>query len=80
MRTVETEVVEGFSRDELILMLSRIRRKFNQSPLSIPTFYRYCDYLSITPKFRYSYEEKRRLSLICIHYAQGGKTSNLPDI
>ena len=80
MRTVEAEVVEGFSRDELILMLSRIRRKFNQPPLSVPTFYRYCDHLSITPKFCYDREDKRRLSLICIHYSQGGKTSNLPDI
>ena len=47
MRTVEAEVLEGFSRDELILMLSRFRRKFHQPPLSVPTFYRYCDCLSI---------------------------------
>ena len=28
-------------------MLSRFRRKFHQPPLSVPTFYRYCDCLSI---------------------------------
>jgi hypothetical protein len=73
-------VGEGYSRDEVILILSRLRRKLNRPPLSIPTFYRWLDLLSISPKFRYSDVELKRLAALCRHFSQGGKTSNLPAV
>lgn len=73
MRSLEVIVCKGFSRDELILILSRIR----QRPVSIPTFYRWLDQASITPKSEYSNDEAKQLAKLARHFARGGKTKNL---
>uniref|UniRef100_A0A832H2S3 Uncharacterized protein n=1 Tax=Oscillatoriales cyanobacterium SpSt-402 TaxID=2282168 RepID=A0A832H2S3_9CYAN len=80
MRNLEPLVLEGYSRDEVIHLLSHQRRVFSRPPISVPTFYRWIGELAISPKLRYSESDLQRLMKLCVHYAQGGKTSNLPDI
>lgn len=80
MRTIEAIPVVDYSRDEAILILSRLRAKFKCRPISVPTFYRWLGELGITPKWRYSDEDLKRLSTVCVHYSQGGKTANLPEV
>ncbi len=77
---LEVDIPQGFSRFEVCLMLNRIRNRCSKPPVSRPTFYRWCGELGITPKFRYSHNEVKRLSALCLHYAQGGKSTNLPVI
>lgn len=80
MRNLEPLVLEGYSRDEVIHLLSHQRGVFSRPPVPVQTFYRWLSELGITPKHRYSDADLQRLMKICIHYSQGGKTSNLPDI
>jgi hypothetical protein len=80
MRNVKPLVLEGYSRDEIVHLLSHQRRIFSRPSISSATFYRWIGELSISPKFRYSESDLHRLMKLCIHYSQGGKTSNLPDI
>jgi hypothetical protein len=76
----EIELPKGFSRLEVCLMLNRLRNKFGKRPIGKSTFYRWCGELGITPKFRYSTEEVNRLQKLCLHYSQGGKSTNIPAI
>jgi len=80
MRNVKPLVLEGYSRDEVVHLLSHQRRVFSRPPISAATFYRWIGELSISPKFRYSEADLQRLMRLCAHYAQGGKTSNLPEL
>ena len=61
-------------------MLNRVRTRFSKPPLGRSTSYRWCDELGITPKFRYSVKEVKRLQRLCLHYCQGGKTTNFQDL
>lgn len=74
MRDVEPLVVEGYSRDEVLHLLSHQRRVFSRQSVSVATFYRWIGELSISPKFRYSESDLQRLMKLCAHYSQGGKT------
>jgi len=80
MRSLEPLVLEGYSRDEVIHLLSHQRRVFSRPPVAPATFYRWLGELGISPKLRYSESDLQRLMKICAHFSQGGKTSNLPDI
>ena len=77
---LETEILQGFSRSEVFLTLNRVRTRFCKPPVSEPTFYRWLGELGITPKFRYSVKEVKRLQRLCLHYCQGGKTTNFQDL
>jgi hypothetical protein len=74
------DIPQGFSRSEIFLMLNRVRSRCGKPPVGESTFYRWCDELSITPKFRYSEFEAKRLTRLCLHYATGGKSTNVPAI
>ncbi len=76
----EIEIPQGFSRNEVCLMLNRVRTRCSKPPVSEATFYRWLGELGISPKFRYTADDVKRLQRLCLHYAQGGKTSNCPDI
>ena len=77
---LETLLLDGFSRDEVILVLSRQRALFSHKPIGVSTFYRWLGELGITPKFRYSESDVTRLLKLCSHYCQGGTAANLPEI
>ncbi len=76
----ETWLLEGYSRDEAILILSRQRALFSRKPIGGSTFYRWIGELGISPKYRYSEADITRLLKLCTHYAMGGSTANLPEI
>jgi hypothetical protein len=75
-----SSIAEGYTRSEVILALNNIRAKCGKRPIGISTFYRWCDELSITPKRMFTKSEMERLGLLAIHYAMGGKKSNMPNI
>lgn len=76
----EVDIPQGFSRSEVFLMLNRVRARCGRPPIGESTFYRWCGELGVTPKFRYSHEEVRRLQRLCLHYATGGKSANIPAV
>ena len=80
MRGLEVFVDEGYSRDEVINLLSHQRAVFSRQPVKPATFYRWLGELGISPKFRYSDTDLQRLMKLCIHYCQGGKSTNIPVI
>ena len=80
MRHLEAPLLQGYSRDEVILVLSHQRAAFSHRPVKQATFYRWLGELGISPKLRYSEADLSRLMKLCIHYAQGGKSTNIPAI
>lgn len=80
MELPEIPPLEGYTKDEMIEGLSKLRKHYKKPPVPSATFYRWLKQLNIEPKFRYNDEDLLRLTKICTHYSQGGKSSNLPEI
>lgn len=72
MRNVETKTVEGFTKAEVLLTLTSVRKR----PVPDATFYRWLYTLCITPKELYSREEVQKLCRLCHHLARGLRLSS----
>jgi hypothetical protein len=79
MKTAKALVQEGYSRSEVVHLLSHQRLAFSRSPITIPTFYRWLNTLGITPKLRYAEIDLQRLTRLSYHFMSGGTENNIPN-